>query len=98
MTGYPSSALLDRHVIALRRAGVELARTADLLAGIGDHLVPLRDPADGAGEREQNGEHGGREADRREDHPRIEVDVGEQLLLDEIVVLERDLLEPQRGL
>jgi LysR family transcriptional regulator of beta-lactamase len=42
-----------RHVIALRRAGVELARTADLLLGIRDHLVPLRDPADGAGEREQ---------------------------------------------
>jgi hypothetical protein len=30
-----ASALVHRHVIALRRAGVELARTADLLAGIG---------------------------------------------------------------
>src|SRR3546814_1132988 len=48
---------VDRHVIALGGAGVELARTADLLLGVGDHLVPLRDPAGGAGEREQGREH-----------------------------------------
>src|SRR5690606_2497559 len=46
------SALVERHVVALRRAGVELPRPADLLARIGDHLVPLRDPADGASEGE----------------------------------------------
>src|SRR5947207_3407186 len=36
----------NRHVVAPRRAGVELARAADLLARILDHLLPLRDPAD----------------------------------------------------
>ena len=39
---------------ALLGADVELARTADLLLGILDHLLPLRDPADGAGDREQH--------------------------------------------
>ena len=91
-----ASALVERNVVALDRAGVELARAADLLAGIADHLVPLRDPADRAGQREQRGEHGGREADRREDHARVEIDVGEQLLLDEIGIVERHFLELQR--
>ena len=54
----------DRHVVAPRRAGIELARPADLLVRILDHLLPLRDPADRAGDREQHGEHGGREAHR----------------------------------
>src|SRR3546814_15531510 len=77
---------------------VELARAADLLRGVGDHLVPLRDPADGAGEGEEDGEHRGREADRRQDHARIEIDVREQLLLDEIIVVKRHVLELQRDL
>ncbi|GED43022.1 hypothetical protein HHA02_23510 [Cobetia marina] len=38
--------LLGR-VVALRVAGVELARAADTMA-TGDHLVPVGDPADGA--------------------------------------------------
>ena len=37
---------------AARCAVVQLARTADLVFRIGDHLVPLRDPAHGARERE----------------------------------------------
>ena len=65
----------DRHVVARGRAGVELARAADLLARVLDHLLPLRDPADGAGDREQHGEHRGREAHRLQRDARIEVDV-----------------------
>ncbi len=87
------SALGRGDVIALHRAGVELARAADLLVRIGDHLVPLRDPADGAGQREQHGEHRRREADRRQDDARVEIDVREQLLLDEIRIVQSDLLE-----
>src|SRR5947209_16540015 len=71
----PALSLLDRYVIPLGRAGVELARAADLLVGVRDHLVPLRHPADGAGEGEQSGEHGGRKADRRQHDARIEIDV-----------------------
>jgi hypothetical protein len=55
--------------------GVELARTADLLVRILDHFLPLRDPADGAREREEHGEHRGREAHRLQDDARVEVDV-----------------------
>src|SRR5882757_8997956 len=51
-------------VVAACDAGVELARTADLLMWILDHLAPLADPADGAGDREQHGEHRGRETHR----------------------------------
>src|SRR5215471_10074718 len=56
--------LRDGHVIALGVSGVELTRAADLLLRVLDHFLPLRDPADGAGDREQNGEHCGREAER----------------------------------
>ena len=45
----PFLALVDGLHFAAGRAFVQLARTADLLLGVGDHLVPLRDPADRAG-------------------------------------------------
>ena len=60
-------ALLERHVGALGIARIELPRPSDLLVRILDHLVPLRDPADRARDREQRGEHAGREAHRLED-------------------------------
>src|SRR3546814_2119813 len=77
-------------------AGIELTRAADLLRRVLDHLVPLRDPAHGAGQREQHGEHRGREADRRQDDARIEIDVRIELLVDEIGVVERDMLQLAR--
>src|SRR5258708_27323253 len=83
----------NRLVVARCRPGVELARAADLLARILDHFLPLGDPADGAGDREQHREHGGREAHRLERDTGIEIDVGIELLLDEVVVMERDALE-----
>src|SRR3546814_16077945 len=46
------SALGDGNVVALRRPGIELTRATDLLRRVRDHLVPLRDPADRARERE----------------------------------------------
>ena len=52
-----SGAPVEGHEIALDGACVELARTADVLLGILDHLLPLRDPADGARHREQHREH-----------------------------------------
>src|SRR5690606_22223008 len=87
------SAILDIHVIAPRRAGIELARAGDAQVRMLEHLLPLRDPADGAGQREDRREHRGREADRLEDDARVEIDVRIELLLDEILVLERDPLE-----
>src|SRR5262245_8802856 len=86
----------DRQIVAARGAGIELARPPDLLVRILDHLLPLRDPADRAREREQHGEHRGREAHRFERDAGIEVDVGIKLLLDEILVVERNALELER--
>src|SRR5690349_25126680 len=67
--------LVDRLHVAARRALVELARAADLVLGIRDHLLPLRDPAHGTREREDAGEHRDRDAERALPDARIEVHV-----------------------
>src|SRR6185312_9020152 len=74
---------------ALDRAGIELPRPANALRRILDHLFPLGDPPDGAGDGEQHREHVGREAERLQGDAGIEVDVGVELLLDAIVFVER---------
>src|SRR3546814_18186910 len=71
------AALVERQVVALGVAVIELARPADALLGILDHLAPLGDPADGARDGEEHGEHRGRDAHRLQDDAGIEVDVGE---------------------
>src|SRR5579872_5993822 len=78
----------DRRVVAPRGAGVKLPRPPDLLLRILDHFFPLGNPADRTRNRKQHGEHGGGEAHRLERDARIEVDVGIELLLDEIVVMQ----------
>ncbi len=75
------------------RAGVDLARAPDLEVRVAVHLDPLRDPARQASDREQRREHVLRRADRVVDHARVEVDVRIELALDEVLVLQRDLLE-----
>src|SRR5206468_11068412 len=55
--------------------------------------LPLRDPAGQPAECEQHGEVVGGIAHRLVDEPGIEVDVRIELPRDEVVVLERDLLE-----
>src|SRR5687768_9374188 len=82
-------ALGHRHVLPPLGAGEELARAADLLIGVADELVPLRDPAHRARQREDRGEHRHRYAERLVDDAGIEVDVGIELALDEVLVLER---------
>src|SRR5438105_14350546 len=84
--------------IALRRALIELPRPADLVFGIGDHFLPLRDPADGAREREDAGEHRHRDAERALHDAGIEIHIRVQFPADKIVVLERDALELERQL
>src|SRR4051795_12079584 len=89
----PLLPLGDIDVIAAGDAGIKLARTADLLLRVLDHLAPLADPADGAGDREQYGEHRGREAHRLERDARIEIDVRVELAVDEVGIAERDLFQ-----
>src|SRR3954466_12635931 len=68
-----SAAPVQRHEVAPRAAGVDLAGTADLLVGILDHLHPLGDPADRARDREQGGEHADRDAHRLEHDAGVEI-------------------------
>ena len=89
----PKSARPDPYIRSLASAGIELARPADALYRAVDHLLPLRDPTRSAGDGKQRGEHLGREVERLERDPRIEVDIRIKLLLDEIVVVQRDLLK-----
>ena len=65
---------------------------ADALYRVLDHLRPLRDSSRSAGDGKERGEHLNREAERLERYPRIEVDIRIELLLDEIVVTQRDPL------
>src|SRR3546814_10843876 len=58
-----------------------------------DTLFPYTTLFRSARDGEEHGEHRGRDAHRLQDDAGIEVDVGEQLLLDEIVVLQRDPLQ-----
>src|SRR3954464_11326200 len=92
----PALPLVDRDVIARALARVDLARPRDLLLLVLDHLQPLGDPAARSRDREQHGEHADRHLQRLVDEPGVEVDVRVELAVDEVVVLERDLLELQR--
>src|SRR5699024_1759858 len=88
-----AGALAHLLVGALGVAGVDLARAADLRLRVVDHLLPLGDPARQAADGEQHREHLGGEADGLVDQTGVEVDVRVELALDEVVVLQRDLLE-----
>src|SRR4051794_6609508 len=87
------SAAADAGVVALRVAGVDLARPADLAVTVVVHLAPVRDPARQSAEREQYGEHSRRETQCTVDHTGIEIDVRVELALDEEVVGQRHLFE-----
>ena len=79
--------------VALRRTHVELLRATDLVQRVVVELAPLGDPAGQAPDREQHREHPRREAHRLVDDAGVEVDVRVELAVDEVLVLERDLLE-----
>src|SRR6266568_9346725 len=81
--GLPFLPLRERLHVAARGAGEELPRPADFLVRVGDHLVPLSDPADGPCQNEDRGEQAHRDSDRALDDARVEVDVRIELALDE---------------
>src|SRR5690606_572262 len=84
---------LTRGYFALYRAGVQLARTTDLVVGIGQHLVPLSDPAHRTRQREDGSEQRGRNADGALNDAGIEVHVRVELALDEVRIFQRNALE-----
>src|SRR5687767_5762914 len=71
-----------RRIFAARVSDVDLARTRDLLIGIAEHFLPLRQPAGHARNREQHREDAGREAHGLIDQTGVEVDVRVELALD----------------
>src|SRR5688572_14769534 len=88
-------ALLHRNVSALRRAGVDLPRPVDALCSADADFAPVRDPARQATDREHHREHVRRDAERTHDDAAVIVHVGIELALDEVLVVQGDLLEPQ---
>src|SRR4029079_12768960 len=85
--------LRHRHKFAPPGSGKELSRAADLLIGIRDQLAPLRAHTHGARQGEDRREHRDRNAERLVDDAGVEIHVRIELALDEILVLERDLLQ-----
>ena len=77
-------------------ADIDLPRPGDLLLRVDRALLPLRQPAGHAADREQHREHRHREAHGLVDDARVEVHVRVELMVDEVVVLERDPLEFER--
>ena len=86
-------ALGGRDELELPVAGVDLLGPGDLLLLVVHQLAPLRQPAGRARDREQHREHLRRELQRLVDEAGVEVDVRVELALDEVLVLERDLLQ-----
>src|SRR5829696_3256061 len=86
-------ALVDGDVGALSGTGVDLTWAADLGGGVAHHLAPVGDPAGEAAEGEEDGEHARGEAHGAVDDAGVEVDVGVEPALDEVVVGQRGLLE-----
>src|SRR5699024_2734566 len=83
-------------VTALRGTDVVLTWTRDPEGRVVQLLSVMRDPAGKAAEREQHGEHVGREAHGPVDDPGEEVDVRVELAVGEVGVFQRGGLELER--
>src|ERR1035441_9119997 len=93
--GRHDDAVLYGYNIPRRLAGVDLPRTGDLLLGVGDQFLPLGQPPGSAGDGEQDGEDLRFESHSLIHDAGVEVDVGIELALDEVVVLKGDALQFQ---
>ena len=84
---------VDPQKLACPLSGVNLPRSRNLLLGIRQHLLPLGQPSHGARNREQHGKHLRSESHGLVHDPGVEVDIGIQLALDEVIVFQRDALQ-----
>src|ERR1700682_2350797 len=84
--------LIDRNVMTRVVPEIDLARARDFLLGVEEHLFPLRDPPGSARNREEDGQHGHRETHRLINEACVEIHVGIELALDEVIVFEGDAL------
>src|SRR3990170_3503547 len=83
------------HEFALPPPSVDLPRPSDLLLLVHDHLPPLGDPPGHSANGEQDWIQVHRKAHRLIDYARVEVDVGVELALDEVLVFQGDALQLQ---
>src|SRR5215470_4919609 len=90
--------LLHRDERARFVSDPDLAWPGDLLLGIGHQLLPLRQPSGRAWNGEEHGEHFGPESHRLVHDSRIEIDIGIELALHEVIILESDALQFQGDL
>ncbi len=83
------------HVGAAGAARVDLPRPhdAEILPVI--HLAPVGEPPGGAADGEQHREHVIGDPRGAKDEPGVEIHVGVEVARDEVVVVERNVLQPQ---
>src|SRR5208282_3237749 len=88
-------AFFSRHKLPFFVSGVDLPRTSNLLLGVGNHLLPLGQPACGARDGKQHSKHFRPETHGLIDDSRVKVYVGIELAGDEIFILKGDSLQFQ---
>src|ERR1700686_3923484 len=89
------SPLFHRHKLANIMPNPHLPRPSDLLLRVSYHLLPLREPANGARNREQYGEHFRLEAHRLGNDAGKEIHIGIAHALNKIFVFQSNEIELQ---
>src|SRR5579864_959167 len=85
--------LVNGYELALAVPRVDLARTGDFLFGVGDQFLPLCQPARRSGNGEEHREHLGAETHRLVHDAGIEIDIGIEFALYEIVVFQSNAFQ-----
>jgi hypothetical protein len=87
------NALANVRPIPRRWANIQLLRAPDLGVGVRVHFTPVGNPTGESPDGEENSEHPGRETHGLVNDPGIEINVGVELSLVEILVGEGNLLK-----
>ena len=91
-------ALINRHEVALGVALVDLSWANDLILGVFNEFIPVSQPAGEAGQSEHDREHLSRDAEGLVDDTRVEVNVGVELALNEVLIAQRNFFELHRDI
>eukprot|EP00465_Bigelowiella_longifila_P003663 CAMPEP_0185257224 /NCGR_PEP_ID=MMETSP1359-20130426/6286_1 /TAXON_ID=552665 /ORGANISM="Bigelowiella longifila, Strain CCMP242" /LENGTH=187 /DNA_ID=CAMNT_0027842201 /DNA_START=257 /DNA_END=821 /DNA_ORIENTATION=- len=83
----------DRFVVDVVATEIHLARTHNDVFRVVQEFVPVREPAGGAGNGEEDGEEIGWESHCLVDQPRVEIHIGVELALDKEWIGKSDFLE-----
>ena len=80
--------MVDGDVVFVDGSGVDLAGAGDFAGGFIVLFFPVGDPAGEASDGEHDGEHIGGDADGAQDDAAVEVNVGVEFAVDEVLVFE----------